>query len=153
MVCNLSSRRIVWSTYVSKTFDFQSPEYLITLSGTPFTNWSDTLPLRKEWVEKRLGFNPIEGHVVFNTLRNSLYVIFGISCSSSDPFKDLNMTGTFVRLLRDSSGTFDRMVLTRFWRWVYILTFWLMRPKKYPIDQICNDLFWCLPEKHVQSRV
>jgi hypothetical protein len=36
-------------------------------------------------------------------LRNSWYVIFGISCSFSDPFKDLNMIGKFARLLSDCS--------------------------------------------------
>jgi hypothetical protein len=119
MVCNWSSKRTVWSMHASKAFDFQRPEYLITLYYAPFANWSEMLPLLKEWVAKSAEFNPIAVHAVFNSLRNSLYVIFGMSCSFSDPFKDVNMIGKFARLLSDCSEAFHRMFLTRFWSSVY----------------------------------
>ena len=119
IVCNWSSKRTEWSIYASKAFDLHRPEYLITLSGTSFMNWSETLPLRREWVAKSAGFNPITVHAVFNSLRNSLYVIFWISWSFSESFKDLNMIGKFARLLSDCSEAFATMFLTRFWSNVY----------------------------------
>ncbi len=123
IVCHWSSKRTVWSIYVSKAFDLHRPEYLITLSGTSFVNWSQTLPLHREWVVKSTGFSPITAHAVFNSLRNSLYVIFRISWSFPDPFKDLNIIGKFDRLWGDSSETFTTVFLTKFWRNPWVVYF------------------------------
>ena len=119
-------------------------KYLINLSGTPFANWSETLPLHREWVAKSAGFNPITVHTVFNSLRNSFYIIFGISWSFPDPCKDLNIIGKFASLWSDCSQTFATMFLTRFWNNVHT---------DVSADPIYNYQFWCLPERHVQNRV
>jgi len=86
--------------YDSKVFDLHRPEYLNDYFIRYVIRkliWNDTL--LREWVSST-GFNPIVVYPVFNSLRNSLYVIFGISWSFSDPFKNLNIIGKFVHCIR-----------------------------------------------------